>query len=317
MKKIFLGLLFVLLSQSVHARYFDPEGGRFINRDPIEYIDGMNLYAGYFAQRFMIDPAGTTVKSPIVKGITTPTKVTVKSAKGALSKVLSGEDCDEAHKEREFFFNTTATNTPDGSARADAGAIGNDCMKLQFFIKIPNPCFVDGPGHVGIGIGFNMHGGRYYDIGPTAGNASPSTQWWDNPANYNGVQDPMVDHVKELVKKKYEAETAAKPDYVRVEMAVCNTEGLNVEQYWQDLYSKIKGGNAPPFTIPGFHCTSATCESIKLGNHFDPGTMGPGKFLKKLLSLKHKCGPNKGKYLKIDRMHSSDRPKDDFLIDAK
>ena len=61
MKKIFLGLLLTLLSQSLHARYFDPEGGRFINRDPLEYVDGMNLYAGYFAQRFQIDPMGTEI----------------------------------------------------------------------------------------------------------------------------------------------------------------------------------------------------------------------------------------------------------------
>ena len=65
MKKIFLGLLFVLLSQSVHARYFDPEGGRFINRDPLEYVDGMSLYAGYFAQRFTVDPSGTVIKKEI------------------------------------------------------------------------------------------------------------------------------------------------------------------------------------------------------------------------------------------------------------
>jgi hypothetical protein len=32
--------------------------GRFANRDPIGYQDGMNLYAGYFAQHFAVDPSG-------------------------------------------------------------------------------------------------------------------------------------------------------------------------------------------------------------------------------------------------------------------
>jgi len=40
------------------ARYYSPELGRFISRDPLAFIDGMNLYAGYFAMHGMIDPMG-------------------------------------------------------------------------------------------------------------------------------------------------------------------------------------------------------------------------------------------------------------------
>ena len=64
MKKIFLGLLLTLLSQSLQARYYDPDMGRFASRDPIEYSDGMNLYAGYFAQKFALDPMGTEIVFP-------------------------------------------------------------------------------------------------------------------------------------------------------------------------------------------------------------------------------------------------------------
>jgi len=32
--------------------------GRFVNRDPIGYVDGMNLYGGYFAESFGVDPMG-------------------------------------------------------------------------------------------------------------------------------------------------------------------------------------------------------------------------------------------------------------------
>ena len=61
MKKIFLGLLLTLLSQFLQARYYDPDMGRFASRDPIGYSDGMNLYAGYFAQSFQMDPSGQLI----------------------------------------------------------------------------------------------------------------------------------------------------------------------------------------------------------------------------------------------------------------
>ena len=39
------------------ARYYDPATGEFISRDPLEYVDGMSLYRGYFAPGDM-DPSG-------------------------------------------------------------------------------------------------------------------------------------------------------------------------------------------------------------------------------------------------------------------
>ncbi|GJL76748.1 RHS repeat-associated core domain-containing protein [Nitrosomonas sp.] len=45
------------------ARYYDRKQGRFISRDPLGYIDGANLYAGYFVIWMKTDPTG---KSPCV-----------------------------------------------------------------------------------------------------------------------------------------------------------------------------------------------------------------------------------------------------------
>ena len=39
------------------CRYLDPSLGRFVNRDPLRYIGGMNFYAGYFVSS-MVDPSG-------------------------------------------------------------------------------------------------------------------------------------------------------------------------------------------------------------------------------------------------------------------
>ena len=44
------------------ARYFSNELGRFTSRDPLGYVDGMSLYNGYFAERFILDPLGTEAK---------------------------------------------------------------------------------------------------------------------------------------------------------------------------------------------------------------------------------------------------------------
>ena len=39
------------------ARYYDPNTGEFISRDPLEYVDGMSLYRGYFVPG-ATDPSG-------------------------------------------------------------------------------------------------------------------------------------------------------------------------------------------------------------------------------------------------------------------
>ena len=39
------------------ARYYDPQTGEFISRDPLGYVDGMSLYGGYFVPG-NVDPSG-------------------------------------------------------------------------------------------------------------------------------------------------------------------------------------------------------------------------------------------------------------------
>lgn len=40
------------------ARYYNAELGRFISRDPLTFVDGMNMYAGYFSLYGLTDPMG-------------------------------------------------------------------------------------------------------------------------------------------------------------------------------------------------------------------------------------------------------------------
>ena len=39
------------------ARFYDPDTGEFVSRDPLEYVDGMSQYRGYFAISY-VDPYG-------------------------------------------------------------------------------------------------------------------------------------------------------------------------------------------------------------------------------------------------------------------
>ena len=41
------------------ARYYDPTTGEFVSQDPLEYVDGLSLYRGYFAPA-RVDPFGLT-----------------------------------------------------------------------------------------------------------------------------------------------------------------------------------------------------------------------------------------------------------------
>ena len=63
------------------ARYYDPQTGEFISRDPLEYVDGMSQYRGNFVPKGM-DPKGTSVNDNSaqctvgisIKGIPDPPK---------------------------------------------------------------------------------------------------------------------------------------------------------------------------------------------------------------------------------------------------
>ena len=63
------------------ARYYSTELGQFISRDPLEYVDGMNIYSGYFARGFANDPSGeiSTIGS---SDITEEYNIVTPNAKG-------------------------------------------------------------------------------------------------------------------------------------------------------------------------------------------------------------------------------------------
>jgi len=66
------------------GRYYDGLLGRFLNRDPLGYVDGYSLYAGYFAWGFGVDPSGME-----------PPRGLVPNRDGATTLAPSGEGAGE------------------------------------------------------------------------------------------------------------------------------------------------------------------------------------------------------------------------------
>jgi hypothetical protein len=50
------------------ARSYDPTTGEFTSRDPLEYVDGMSVYRGYFVSAG-VDPRGKDCQPPLTSGI--------------------------------------------------------------------------------------------------------------------------------------------------------------------------------------------------------------------------------------------------------
>jgi hypothetical protein len=66
------------------ARYYDANTGEFLSRDPLEYVDGMSMYRGYFLPTKM-DPHGKLsvlrdVTSEFVEVVANQCKICAKSA---------------------------------------------------------------------------------------------------------------------------------------------------------------------------------------------------------------------------------------------
>jgi RHS repeat-associated protein len=51
------GWAFDAAEGQIVARYYDPELGRFVGRDPLKYVDGYSMYRAYFTPN-LLDPSG-------------------------------------------------------------------------------------------------------------------------------------------------------------------------------------------------------------------------------------------------------------------
>ena len=113
------------------ARYYSPELGRFISRDPLAFVDGMNLYVGYFAIHGKTAPWGYNELAEVWKGIGTGWGVAVvdptPASEVAMAAATVGAVGYSAYKAAEMLWDwitsdDTSTSSTDTDASSETGS---------------------------------------------------------------------------------------------------------------------------------------------------------------------------------------------------
>ncbi|HMO16361.1 MAG TPA: RHS repeat-associated core domain-containing protein, partial [Pirellulaceae bacterium] len=102
------------------ARWYSPHLGRFVSRDTLGYVDGMSLYAGYFAVRGR-DPWGLQERDDKLKLTVTPNDPQLDGRFGYLLKLSmelsTGNRTSDAALHSSQLWQITTESTTD-----------NDCI---------------------------------------------------------------------------------------------------------------------------------------------------------------------------------------------
>jgi hypothetical protein len=213
-----------------------------------------------------------------------------RSKEGKPGGGSSGDQCERkraaAEAELDRLVSKHSKGKPDCS-----GTTG--CTLITFIVEIGDPCDkwpYNKVGHTGHGIGDD-----YFDYGPTDGNRSPGTQWWDDPNNHywNG-SPPGGTHnnigLNDIIKNinQLSPNPAAK-----VEFCACKKSTSRMRNYWNNLYDSMTPEGGPKWTITGLQCTSAACSA--LDGQDKSGPLSPDAFLyKRLTKLTSGCGKSQG-----------------------
>jgi integrase/recombinase XerD len=253
-------------------RYYDPVTGRWPSRDPIGERGGGDLY-GFICN--------DSVNWYDVLG---------RAKGGKPGGGSSGTRCKKKRAAIEGKIDQLVSQHTTG--KPDCTGI-KGCTLVTFIVEVGDPCDkwpYNKVGHTGHGIGDD-----YFDYGPTNGNGSQGTQWWDNPNNgyWNGLPpgntpddidlDDIVDNINQL------SPNAA----VKVEFCACKESAGQMRDYWNNLYISM-GSGGPEWTISGLQCTSAACSA--LNGQDESGSLSPDSFLfNQLTKLTSGCGKSKGK----------------------
>ncbi len=95
----------------IRARYYQPLTGEFTSRDPLEYVDGMSLYRGYFVPN-AVDPFGLC--EPV--GVTPEGKQIIKVSPEC-AKLMTGFEAGDCFIWDELAKTKTKTPCPGGAIR--------------------------------------------------------------------------------------------------------------------------------------------------------------------------------------------------------
>jgi len=270
-------------------RYYSTFFGRFMQRDPAEYADSMNLYE--YAGDNPVgwdDPYGLDY--------------------------LPEAQCATAMQKRK----DKIANLQKGD-RSDVGKCDSpDCKKVTYIVELAHSCEADlfwsFVGHTGIAVGDD-----YFDFGPNGGarlgKTVPGKPWWHERDKVKGKLSDLLTNLKDV--------TGGKEDVLKIEQCVCAAQATGIQDYWTKLYKQIKDDDRKSdYCIPGLHCTSAALNSAKAV--IEPvakevlktdkigdttwSAVYPELALTVLGKLSHLCGSNKDKTVKIDHIQKEQKP---------
>jgi RHS repeat-associated protein len=141
------------------ARFYDASLGQFISRDPIGYIDGMNLYRGCFVP-CDLDPSGFEAKVDVLPGATQKEKDMARVTRNTI--VNSDSKADPCYV--FFFFGHTNSSNEDYKRMKDKGAenIGVLACKLGKCNGLQNWPVPGVNETIGVGGTTNSNGARTY-----------------------------------------------------------------------------------------------------------------------------------------------------------
>jgi len=165
------------------GRYYDAGLGRFLNRDPLGYVDGMSLYAGYFGTGFANDPAGLW-KYPWEEGANLDPRDS-PITKWAVSKAIGGiaigasarsEVIEGLGEAAEVAAPLVLPAVVHGNAAAEAIAekaervLDSEVTRAKQRLDVIATHTLDGTNQLGVGVGETL---IHYELGE---GSNPSTE---------------------------------------------------------------------------------------------------------------------------------------------
>ena len=146
-------------------------------------------------------------------------------------------------------------------------------------------------------------GSDYYDYGPAKPvkglETVPGSRWWDDPGKFPELQGDTGETNLDDVLGKIE-NVAHDLDVFSIPICVCAPEAKAVREWWEAKYAKL--GN---YNVIGAQCTTTVKDSLNQGLnkcfvHKVSGLVKkPITYLKNLKGVRHGCGSNKGKLVRI------------------
>ncbi len=189
------------------ARYYDPGMGEFISRDPLEYVDGMSLYRGYFVPG-AVDPLGLVTLGAATRSLQR------KGVRGQCTSSISHGG--QIHEEIPVYCDSQIFNEWIALELANTAWLSNipDCPdKICVVDGVPNQC----------------DNGQWNSLGEASQTFHPGAKWCMRSKEFSGsAQQCCYDESGDLMTALPAAET---PD----RYAAGFFNGVYLLHYWHDV----------------------------------------------------------------------------------